>query len=65
MKNNLSFINVYENKTSKAKVVTQLLYGDSFKVIKRSKYWIKIKNKIDGYNGYINTKLCQGPSGAS
>ena len=31
MRNNLSFLKVYKKKTTKSEVVTQLLYGDSFK----------------------------------
>ena len=56
MKNNLPFINVYGKKSLKTKIVTQLLYGDSFQNIKKRKSWIKIKNKIDGYKGYIKNK---------
>jgi len=56
MKNNLSFINVYKKSNLKNKIVTQLLYGESFKKIKKGDRWIKVKNKIDGYNGYIKNK---------
>ena len=56
MKNNLTFINVYKKKTKKSEVVTQLLYGDSFKKLKKVGKWIKIKNNIDNYKGYIKSK---------
>ncbi len=56
MKNHLSFINVYEKKNLKSQVVTQLLYGDTFKNIKLLGSWIKIKNDTDGYIGYIKNK---------
>ena len=56
MRNGLSFINVYEKKNLKSKVVTQLLYGDTFKILEKSSYWIKIKNDIDNYKGYIKNK---------
>ena len=56
MKNNLSFINVHENKSIKSQVVTQLLYGDTFKKVKAAGSWIKIKNDADGYIGYIKNK---------
>ena len=56
MKNNLSFINVHENKSIKSQVVTQLLYGDTFKKVKATGSWIKIKNDADGYIGYIKNK---------
>ena len=44
MRNNLSFLNVYEKSSVKSKITTQLLYGDTFKKIKKSGSWIKIKN---------------------
>ena len=56
MKNNLTVINVYKKKTKKSEVVTQLLYGDSFKKLKKVGKWIKIKNNIDNYKGYIKRK---------
>jgi len=56
VKNNLTVINVYKKKTKKSEVVTQLLYGDSFKKLKKVGKWIKIKNNIDNYKGYIKQK---------
>ena len=57
MRNNLSLINVYKKKSIKPKLlVTQLLYGDSFKIIKKNGSWIKIKNDFDGYKGFIKKK---------
>ena len=56
MKNNLLVLNVYEKKTKKSKVVTQLLYGENFKKIKQFGKWIKIKNKSDGYVGFVRNK---------
>ena len=56
MRNNLSVINVYNKKNIKSKLVTQLLYGESFKVIKKSGKWIKIKNDSDGYEGFTVKK---------
>ena len=57
MRNNLSFINVYKKQSIKPKLlVTQLLYGDSFKIIEKNGSWIKIKNDFDGYKGFIKKK---------
>ena len=56
MKSNLAIINVYNKKNTKSKLVTQLLYGESFKIIKKSGKWIKIKNHSDGYKGFIIKK---------
>ena len=56
MRSNLSVINVYNKKNTKSKLVTQLLYGESFKIIKKNGIWIKIKNDLDGYKGFIIKK---------
>ena len=53
MRNNLSFLKVYKKKNIRSEVVTQLLYGDTFKKLSKSGSWIKIKNDIDNYKGYI------------
>jgi len=53
VRSNLSFINVYKKKNTNAKIVTQLLYGDSFKVIKKQGSWLNIKNNLDKYTGFI------------
>ena len=56
MKNNNTVINVYKIKSTRSEVVTQLLYGDTFKKIKKNGSWIKIKNDVDNYKGYIKKK---------
>jgi len=49
-------INVYKRNNIKSGVVTQLLYGDTFKKVKESGSWFKIKNDSDNYTGYIKKK---------
>ena len=56
MRSNLSVINVYNKKNIKSKVVTQLLYGDTFRVLKKYNSWIKIKNDLDSYKGFIKNR---------
>ena len=56
MRSNFSVINVYKKKNTKSNVVTQLLYGDTFKKLKKNGTWIKIKNDKDNYKGYIKNK---------
>ena len=56
MRNNLPIINVYKKKSIKSEIVSQLLYGDIFKKIKKEGSWIKIKNFSDNYKGYIKNK---------
>ena len=53
MRSNSSVINVYKKNNIKSEVVTQLLYGDTFKKIKKKGPWIKIKNDLDHYKGFI------------
>ena len=48
-----SLINIYKAKNAKSGVVTQLLYGETFKKLKKKGSWIKIKNDYDNYKGYI------------
>ena len=54
--NNYSLINVYEKRSSKSKIVTQMIYGEDFKIINTLSKWMKIKIKNDGYIGYIRKK---------
>ena len=54
--NNFSLINLYKKPSIKSEIVTQMIYGESFSVSKKSKKWLKIKIKEDGYNGYIKKK---------
>ena len=56
MINKLSILNVNKKKTNKSEVVTQLLYGDTFKKLEKKGIWIKIKNDSDNYIGYIKKK---------
>tara|TARA_Y100000590_G_scaffold258409_1_gene290063 strand:- start:1586 stop:2320 length:735 start_codon:yes stop_codon:yes gene_type:complete len=57
VRNNLSFINVYKKPNQKSGVVTQLLYGDTFKKLKKKGKWIKVKNDLDNYKGFIKNKI--------
>ena len=56
MRSDNPVINVYKKNNIKSGVVTQLLYGDTFKKIKESRSWLKIKNDSDNYKGYIKKK---------
>ncbi len=56
MRSNQSFINVYKKKSLKSEVVTQILYGETFKKIKKHRSWLKIKCDLDNYKGFIKEK---------
>ncbi len=54
--NNFSIINLYKKPSVKSEIMTQMIFGDNFTIIEKSKNWIKIKIKEDGYQGYIKKK---------
>ena len=54
--NNFSLINLHKKPSAKSEIVTQMIYGDSFSISKKSKKWLKIKIKEDNYKGYIKNK---------
>ena len=57
--NTFSIINLYKKASTKSEIVTKMIYGDSFSVIKKTKKWLKIKIKEDNYQGYIQNKNFQ------
>ena len=54
--NNYSLINLHKKPSTKSEIVTQIIFGQSFSIFKKSKRWLKIKIKEDGYKGYIQNK---------
>ena len=54
--NNFSVLNLYKKPSVRSEVVTQMIYGESFSISKKSKKWLKIKIKEDNYKGYILNK---------
>ena len=43
--NNLSLINLYKKPSKKSEVVTQMIFGESFSILKKTKSWLKVKIK--------------------
>jgi len=54
--NNHSLINLHKKPSTKSEIVTQIIYGESFSILRKAKKWFKIKIKEDGYKGYIQNK---------
>ena len=54
--NNFSLTNLHKKPSVKSEIVTQMIYGDSFSIFKKTKKWLKIKIKEDNYRGYIQNK---------
>ena len=54
--NSFSIVNLYKKPSSKSEIVTQMIFGESFSIFKKTSRWLKIKIKEDGYKGYIKNK---------
>ena len=54
--NTFPITNLYKKPSIKAEVVTQMLYGESFSVSKKTRKWLKISIKEDSYKGFIQNK---------
>jgi len=45
--------NIYERSSIRSLISSQILYGERFKILSKSKGWLKIKTSFDNYIGYI------------
>ncbi len=45
--------NINLKPASNSEVISQILYGEKFKILSKKKGWIKIKTNYDNYTGYI------------
>ena len=46
-------INVYRKASLKSEVVTQIIFGERFSILKKTSKWLNIRIKEDGYKGFI------------
>jgi len=53
---NFSEINVYKKQSKNSEIVSQIIYGQNFEVLKKTKKWLKIRIQDDGYKGFIFNK---------
>ena len=56
MKNNYlksSIVNIYLSPSAKSEIISQILYGEKFKILSKKQKWLKIKTNFDNYIGYI------------
>ena len=60
MKNNFfyknQFSNIYKRSSKLSEVISQILYGEKFKILSKNKDWIKIISSYDNYVGYIKNE---------
>ncbi len=53
---NLSIVPLRAEPTDKSELVSQLLYGEHFKVLEKRKKWSKIRVAFDKYEGWVDNK---------
>ncbi|MCT4010805.1 C40 family peptidase [Elizabethkingia anophelis] len=53
---NVSVAPVRADKTDKAEIVTEMLYGESADILEVINNWTRIKMHYDGYEGWFDTK---------
>ena len=54
--NNYPIINLYKKKSITSKIVTQMLYGENFTILRKFESWCKIKLHTDNYVGFVVRK---------
>jgi len=59
---NLSIVPLRREPSDKSEMVSQVLFGEHFKIIEKSKQWRKIRLAYDHYEGYIDEKQFQAIS---
>ena len=53
---NLSIVPLRLEASDASEMVTQVLFGEDFKVLEKEKKWSKIRLSFDDYEGYIDNK---------
>ncbi|RIA09638.1 SH3 domain-containing protein [Flavobacteriaceae bacterium MAR_2010_72] len=53
---NLSIVPLRQDPSDKSELVSQVLYGDYFKILERRKSWSRIRIAFDKYEGWIDNK---------
>ena len=56
---NLAIIPLRFEPNDRSEIVSQVLFGEHFKILETQKQWSKIKLQYDGYEGWIDSKQCQ------
>ena len=60
MKNNYFYkgelSNIYKRPSKVSEITSQIIYGERFNILSKSKNWLKVKTSFDNYIGYIKNK---------
>lgn len=55
---NLSIVPCRKEPSDKSELVSQLLFGESFKIVEEQNNWLQIENKYDHYSSWIDKIQC-------
>ena len=53
---NLSIVPVRAEESDKSEMISQILFGEHFQIIEKTKNWSKIRISFDNFEGYIDNK---------
>lgn len=56
---NLSIVPVRAEESDKSEMISQVLFGEHFEIIEKTKNWSKIRISFDNFEGYIDNKQYQ------
>jgi hypothetical protein len=56
---NLAIIPLRFEPNDKSEIVSQVLFGEHFKVLEQLKQWSRVKMQFDGYEGWVDSKQYQ------
>ncbi|GIZ07583.1 C40 family peptidase [Flavobacterium sp. UMI-01] len=56
---NLAIIPLRFEPSDRSEIVSQVLFGEHFKVLEQQKQWYRIQLQYDKYEGWIDSKQCQ------
>jgi len=45
--------NIYAKPSKNSEVISQIIFGEKFKILSRKNNWLKIKTIYDNYNGFL------------
>ena len=48
-----NFSNIHKKPSKTSEVISQIIYGEKFKILSKNKSWIKIKTLSDNYKGFV------------
>ncbi len=57
----LPFTNIYKEAHFQSEVISQIVYGETYKVLEKRINWAKIELDFDAYTGYVPNNIIESP----